>query len=208
MSPLLQAYVVCWSSLCLLAGALVLQDRKTFFAEWHHYARFLCVPWKLAVFAPALVFVTFAGRYTNDETWDVVSGGGMSVLTFLTAPWSIGTCFKVIRGERPARLLVVALALWQFSSCGFYDGYLYVRDGAYSSRWFGNLLLSPFIYLCAGLLWNLEARSRWLAALSFLRRDWPAPPEDARFGPIVLMGLPFAIAGFVVLVAFVRWPGL
>lgn len=205
MSPSLQAYVVGWLSFCLLATAIVVRERKTFAAEWRQYARFLCVPWKLAVFAPALVFVSFAGRYTNDETWDVVSGGGMSVLTFLSAPWSVGTVYKVICRKRPVRLLVVAVALWLFSSCWFYDGYLYLRDGAYSARWFGNLLLSPFIYLCAGLLWNLEAKSRWLAALSFLREDWPAPPADRRFGPIVLMGLPFAIAGFVFLVAFVQW---
>jgi hypothetical protein len=32
------------------------------------------VPWKLRLFVPALLFVTFAGRFTNDETWDVVTG--------------------------------------------------------------------------------------------------------------------------------------
>lgn len=205
MSPSLQVYVVCWLSFCCLAVATAIVDRRTLSAEWREYARFLCVPWKLAMFAPALVFVTFAGRFTNDETWDVVCGGGMSVLTFLTAPWAVGTVYKAIRRERGPGFLVVAAALWLFSSSWFYDGYIYLRDGAYTTRWFGNLLLSPFIYLCAGLLWNLEARSRWLAALSFLRPDWPAPPQDRRFGPIVLMGLPFAVAGFVVLVAFVEW---
>lgn len=205
MPPSLQAYAATWISFCILAAAIVVKDRRALSAEWRQYVHFLCLPWKLAVFAPALVFVTFAGRYTNDETWDVVVGGGMSVLTFLSAPWAVGTVWKGFRRERPARLMLLAAALWLFSSCWFYDGYLLLRDGAYTSRWFGNLLLSPFIYLCAGLLWNHEARSRWLAALSFLREDWPAPPTDRRFGPIVLMGLPFALAGFVVLVAFVGW---
>ncbi len=129
----------------------------------------------------------------------------MSILTFLSAPWSVGTVHAVFRRRRPARWLIVAAALWLFSSSWFYDGYLYLRDGSYTERWFGNLLLSPFIYLCAGQLWSLEARSRWLAGLSFVREDWPAPPEDERFTPILLMGLPFAIAGFYVLVAFVKW---
>ncbi len=205
MTPSLRVYVACWLSFCVVALALAVRERRTLAAEWRQYARFLCVPWRLAVFAPALLFVTFAGRYTNDETWDAVSGGGMSALTFLTAPWAVGTVYRVIRRQRPARLLVVAAALWLFSSCWFYDGYLYLRDGAYTTRWLGNLLLSPYIYLCAGLLWSLEARSRWLAGLAFLRPDWPAPPHDPRFLPIVLMALPFAVAGFVFLVGFVEW---
>lgn len=208
MSPALQAYVAGWLSFCALAAVLGLRDRTAFAAEARLYARFLCVPWKLAVFAPALLFVTFAGRLTNDETWDVICGGGMSVLTFLTAPWAVGTVYKVILRQRGPRHLVVAAALWLFSAAWFYDGYLLLRDGAYTARWLGNLMLSPFIYLCAGLVWNLEARTRWLGALSFLRADWPAPPPDPRFGPVVLMGLPFAVAGFIVLVTFVKWPGL
>lgn len=33
-----------------------------------------------------ILFVTFAGRYTNDETWGPVTGSGMAILTFQTAP--------------------------------------------------------------------------------------------------------------------------
>jgi hypothetical protein len=45
--------------------------------EWREYLSFHGVPWKLCLFVPALLFVTFAGRYTNDETWDLVTGSGM-----------------------------------------------------------------------------------------------------------------------------------
>jgi hypothetical protein len=54
------------------------------------------------------------GRYTNDETWDWVTGSGMAILTFLTAPWSIGLIYLVFVGRRPVRYLVVALALLLF----------------------------------------------------------------------------------------------
>jgi len=160
---------------------------------------------------PAFFFVTFAGRLTDDETWDWVTGSGMAVLTFLTAPWSIGLIHQVLVGRRPCRYLIVAVVLLLFSSSWFYDGYMLWRDGTYTQRWAGNLVLSPFIYVAAGLLWNLEAKeSKGFHddsgfRLSFLRPDWPSRPIDTRFGPLVFVSIPFiVIAGFV-LVAFVGW---
>jgi hypothetical protein len=68
--------------------------------------------------------------FTNDETWDAVTGAGMAVLTFLTAPWSVGLGYQVVVGRRPARYVIVALALMLFSSSWFYDAYLLLRDGS------------------------------------------------------------------------------
>lgn len=141
---------------CLVAVGILVKDRANLRIELSHYRRFLFIPWKLLVFIPAFLFVTFAGRFTDDETWDVMSGGGMSLLTFLTAPWVLGLFYQTLKGWRPKRYMVVAFALCLFSSSWFYDIYLLWRDGEYTSRWFGNLLLSPTIYVAAGLLWNLE----------------------------------------------------
>src|SRR5437867_7318139 len=91
-------YVTCWVAFCLLATAILVLDRGRLRGEWRPYLSFLCVPWKVALFVPALLFITFAGRYTDDETWDVVTGLGMSILTFLTAPWSLGLLFQVLAG--------------------------------------------------------------------------------------------------------------
>jgi hypothetical protein len=72
-------------------------------------------------------------------------------------------------------------------------------------------MLSPFIYGAAGLLWNLEAkdsgnfRDRWDYRLSFVRADWPSRPLDTRFGPLVLVSIPFILIAAFVLVAFVGW---
>jgi hypothetical protein len=163
------------------------------------------------VFAPAFIFVSVAGRYTNDETWDFGTGSGMAILTFLTAPWAIGLIYQVLIGRRPLRYLVVALALLLFSSSWFYDGYLLWRDGFYTRRWAGNLMLSPFIYVAAGLLWNLEAKDSWdfhdqrSFRFSFVRADWPSRPIDTRFGPLLLVSIPFILVAAFVLVAFVGW---
>ncbi|HLY54216.1 MAG TPA: hypothetical protein VKS60_01585, partial [Stellaceae bacterium] len=152
LSPFFARYVASWVSFCLVAGFILFLDRRRLWPEWRAYSAFLLVPWKLALFVPASLFVTFAGRYTNDETWDVVTGSGMSILTFLTAPWSVGLIYQVLTGRRPVRYLIVAGALLLFSSSWFYDGYLLWRDGVYTPRWWGNLILSPVIYSAAGLL--------------------------------------------------------
>jgi hypothetical protein len=97
-SPFFVKYIALWASFCLVAAAILVWDRKRLVPEWREYWRFLNVPWKLCLFAPAFLFVTFAGRYTNDETWDVVTGSGMAILTFLHGN----------RGGTPRRLGAVA----------------------------------------------------------------------------------------------------
>jgi hypothetical protein len=207
----LAEYIAIWGSFCLAALGILVWDRERLRPEWRQYLGFLAVPWKLLLFVPALVFVTFAGRFTNDETWDVVTGSGMAVLTFLTAPWAVGVTYQVFVGRRPGRYLIVALALMLFSSSWFYDGYLLLRDGGYTRRWLGNLMLSPIIYVAAGLLWNLEARggsgfhSDSGFRLSFVREDWPSRPVDMRFGPIMYVSVPFILIAAFVLVEFVGW---
>ena len=113
-----------------------------------------------------LVFVTFAGSFTDDETRDVVTGSGMAVLTFLTAPWSVGVAYQVFVRRRPTRYLIVALAVMLFSSSWFYDAYLLLRDGEYTRGWLGDLMLSPIVYVAAGVLWNLEPKPAGMASLA------------------------------------------
>jgi hypothetical protein len=214
ISPFFVKYIAIWVAFCCLAVAILIWDRKPLMPEWREYGRFLTVPWKLWLFVPALLFVTFAGRFTNDETWDVVTGSGMAILTFLTAPWAVGLIYQVLVGRRPWRYLIVALALLLFSSSWFYDAYLLWRDGAYTGRWLGNLMLSPWIYVAAGLLWNLEAKPSVSFhddsgfRLSFVREDWPIRPVDTRFRPIMFVSIPFILIAAFVLVEFVGWKGL
>jgi hypothetical protein len=211
ISPFFVRYIAIWISFCVVAIFILMRDWKRLLPMWREYLSFLFVPWKLCLFVPAFLFVTFVGRYTNDETWDLVTGSGMATLTFLTAPWSIGLVYQVLVGRRPLRYLVVAMALLLFSSSWFYDSYLLWRDGFYTPRWAGNLMLSPFIYVAAGMLWNLEAkdsgdfRDGREFCFSFVRADWPSRPADTRFGPLVLVSIPLIVIAAFVLVAFVSW---
>src|SRR3984957_14853042 len=187
ISPFFVKYIAIWTSFCLVALLILAWDRKRLLPEW---------------------------RLTDDETWDWVTGSGMAILTFLTAPWVVGLIYQVLTRRRPLRYLVVTLALLLFSGSWLYDGYLLWRDGAYTQRWAGNLMLSPFIYVAAGMLWNLEAKpSAGLHddsgfQLSFVREDWPSRPVDTRFGPISFVSIPLILIATFVLVAFVNWQGL
>ncbi|HEY8027854.1 MAG TPA: hypothetical protein VIF60_25170 [Burkholderiaceae bacterium] len=209
--PFFLKYTADWILFCLAAVVILMRDRRQVAAEWRDYLPFLFVPWKWCVFIPAALFVTFAGRYTNDETWDVITGSGMSVLTFFTAPWAIGLFFQVAAGRRALRYMIVVIALTLFSSSWFYDGYLLWRDGSYTHRWLGNLMLSPIIYMTAGLFWNLESTgngdffARSSFRFAFVRHDWPSRPDDTRFAPIALVSMPLVLLAAYVLVGFVGW---
>lgn len=203
--PRLMWYLLGWVAFCLGALAILVRDRARVCGELPRYGQFLVMSWKLVVFVPALLFVTFAGRFTDDETWDVVSGGGMSLLTFLTAPACIGWIYQVFVGRRPLRYLWVAAGVLLFSSSWFYDGYLLLRDGHYTTRWWSNLMLSPVLYGTAGLLWNLEAGGPRGVRLGFQRPDWPSRPADTRVFPIFFAAIPLVLMAVFILVAFVRW---
>jgi hypothetical protein len=197
-------YIAGWCAFTVLAALVAFRYVRL---AWRDALAFLLVPWKVAVFVPAILFVTFAGRFTDDETWDVVSGAGMSILTVLTAWWSVGTGVRVVRRMAHPRELVVALGATLFSASWFYDGYLLLRDGAYTQRWLGNLMLSPTIYLCAGLLSNLELDDRGRLGFSFLRPDWPRPLASARKISLamVLVSIPLVAIAAWFLVGFVGW---
>jgi len=198
-------YVPFWISFCLLAMGLAYRDRMRLLPEWSIYRRFLFIPsWKPALFVPPFLVLAFGGRFTDDETWDAVTGAGMSILTFVTAPWALGAAYQALAGKRPWRDLILSAALALFSASWFYDGYLLLRDGVYTRRWLGNLILSSITYVAAGLFWNLEAKVGGIR-LSFMRPDWPTPPADKRFGPIIVFALPLALIAAWMIVGFVRW---
>jgi hypothetical protein len=198
-------YVVGWSTFCLLAVLIVLVDRQRLRQEWAGYLKFMAVPWKLVIFIPTLIFVTLAGHFTDDETWDVVVGSGMAIFTFATSPLSVGLVYQVCTGRKGIRYLIVAAALGLFSASWFYDGYLLWRDGQYTSRWLGNLCLSPLAYTAGGILWNLESDARGRYWLAFLRPDWPHPSPQRRTCPPLYLLVPPTLVAAYILLGFVRW---
>jgi hypothetical protein len=199
------AYLSFWIFLTAIGLAVAAADRRMA-VDLRPYLKFLCIPWKIAVLVPAALFVTFAGRFAFDDTWDTVTGGGMSVLTYLTAPWAVGTAYLVAMGQRPARHGFIALVACLFSASWFYDAWLLYRDGYYSPMWLPNLLLSPFLYVAGGLLWNLEVDGEGRPMFGFFRKDWPAPPKHRQEGRwLALVCLPPILIVATVLRFCVTW---
>lgn len=211
--PFGRLYIAAFSLVTLVALAVAVRTRPRITLLRPDYRRLLTRPWKLATFALALVAMVGIAPYTGDPSWDAVTGGGMSLLAFTTAPWSVGVLFRRVRvreGRPGGRELFCAVVAWLFSASWSYDAYLYLRDGRYISFWLENLFASSALYLICGVLWSLEpappGRGLLGATLAFARPDWPAPaPSSARLGRAawaaalliaftVLLMVPFLIA--------------
>jgi hypothetical protein len=202
---LLSAYVAVWTS-ATIAAVVAASISPAIRAELGDYCRFLLVPWKLAVFVPAAVFVTFAGRFAYDDTWDIVAGGGMSLLTYLTAPWAVGVFYRCGKGLRPRWHELIALVACLFSASWFYDGWLLIRDGSYPATWLPNLGISPALYLLGGALWNLELDAAGKPTFGFLRQEWPKPPSAPQARPMLfLLSLPPILLAAFILLFSVKW---
>jgi len=185
-------YVAAWGSACVVALIIYLRERASYPVSRPDYWRFLATPWRLATFAVAGGAITFMAPYTSDPTWDCTDGLFMSVLAFTTAPWTVGTIYRVLRGRLPFRQAYVACCVWLFSASWSYDLYILLRDGLYPPTWFPNIFASSVLYVSAGLLWSLDWKDGRGAIFSFMEDEWP-PSNAARtpFRKIWWVALPF-----------------
>ena len=200
MTPFLWCYLAAWMGTCLLAGALMWRQRRQLPLLGQDYRRYLAAPWKLSSFAVAFTGIVWIAPYTGDPTWDYLDAGFMALLTFTTAPWSVGTLHRYLNGSRRHTHAYIAACLWLFSASWSYDGYLLLRDGRYPETWLPNIAASSVLYVAAGLMWNLE----WLPGrgviFGFMRIDWPTPLPNDGLVRVIAFALPFmAIASAAIL---------
>lgn len=193
MSTFFSAYIFCWTLTCLIAVFLYIRDKNIYAFSHVNYWQFLFIRWKVITFLIATIGMTVIAPYTGDTTWDYFDALFMSVLTFLTAPWSMGAIYKVVKKELPLSQGFVAVCLWMFSASWSYDLYILIRDGEYPITWFANIFASSALYILAGLLWNLEHRVERGVIFSFMERDWPMPLRDSGFKEIVWIALAIMI---------------
>ena len=141
--------------------------------------------------------------YTGDPTWDYFDAFFMAVLTYLTAPWSIGAIYNVIKGRLNRSQAFVALCLWMFSASWSYDLYLVLRDGDYPATWFSNIFASSVLYISAGLFWSLDWIQGRGVTFAFMENNWPYSTSNAALSKIVPYMLPFMIlVSFLILYIF------
>ncbi len=128
--------------------------------------------------------------YTGDPTWDAFDAGFMSILTFSGAPWAIGSVYRAGAGKLPRKQIFVAFVLWMFTASWSYDLYILIRDGRYPLTWFPNIFASSFLYITAGLLWNLDWKESRGVVLSFREETWPQASQTKVFKKILWSALP------------------
>jgi hypothetical protein len=202
MNTFFVAYLFCWAFACLIASVLYIRDKSAYALSHANYWRFIFIRWKIITFLIASTGMTVIAPYTGDPTWDYVDAAFMSVLTFLTAPWSVGTLYKMVKKELSLKQGFVAACLWMFVASWSYDLYILIRDGEYPMTWFANIFASSALYFMAGLLWNLEYRPKRGVIFSFMEADWPTPIPDSGFSKVFWFAMPIMVMVAAVILVF------
>lgn len=201
-TPYAYVYIFCWSLLCIAGMVVGWRNWSDCTLFRRIYLRTLLVPWKLFLFAIALGFFVLVAPYAGDPTWDRIDATFMAVFTYASAPWSVGTLYRWLRGRERGQLAFVAMCVWMFSASFSYDLYIFVRQGFYPSSWWSNIIASSVLYSSAGLLWSLEVRPERGVVFSFMMDPWFEPEARSR-GGLAMVGYAFA---FVLLVIAMMLP--
>lgn len=195
-------YLFSWIVFCFVNFYFLIKNPSEFTLTSTPYLKFLLRPWKIVTFIVATLGIILIAPYTGAPTWDYIDAALMSILTFVTAPWSIGTLYRGIKFKVVNKSEILAVCLWMFSASWSYDLYLLLRDGYYPYTWFSNIFASSILYVCAGLFWNLDWRMNRGVTFSFLEKNWFSIDKLFNFNRIVWVGLLFMILVFVIIISF------
>ena len=198
-------YTAGWLILCAGAAGLLLRYPFRFSLLQPGYWRLILEPWKVLTFSIATISFMIMAPYTGDPTWDWFDALFMSVLTYVSAPWCVGVLYRSIRRQESWQPLYVALCCWFFSASWAYDLYIWVLDGMYPLTWTSNIVASSFLYLMAGLLWNLEWIQGTGLSFAFMHSDWPLSPGRPDWR-IVWLALPVILIVAVLMARFLTSP--
>ena len=208
LEPLFLAYIGGWGLACVVAIALVARRPAAFEITRRQYREYLLQPWKLATFAIATAGITVIAPYTGDPTWDYFDAIMMSVLTFATAPWAVGTLYRTVRGRSGVAQAYVAICAMLFSASWCYDLYLVFRDGYYPLTWWSNMAASSILYLLAGMLWSLEWRPVRGVTFGFMEEGWPDPAHARGFAKLAWFALPIMLLVSIMILSFLWTSGM
>lgn len=193
MTLALTVYMGGYLLACVIAAVIAARERRTISLLSMGYRKFMVVPWKLASFAVAAIGMIWIAPYTIDPYWDYYDAAFMSLLTFVSAPWAVGTLYLFLRRKASAAHAYVALCCWLFSASWSFDLYILLRDGEYPMVWFPNIFASSVLYVAAGLMWNLEWRQNRGVIFAFMEEGWPQAAAQASFVRVLGYAMPFMI---------------
>ncbi len=193
MTTLFTAYLSGYSLACVVAIGLMIRERASLILFRPEYRRYMASGWKLVTFAVAAIAMTVVAPYTGDPTWDYFDASFMSILTYLTAPWAVGTLYLALHRRSKAVHVYIAVCVWMFSVSWAYDVYILLKSGYYPATWLPNIVLSSILYFAAGLLWNLQRKEGRGVVFGFMEPGWPDPSNELGFRQIVWFAMPIMI---------------
>jgi len=193
ITPAFKIYLASYVAACMLAGILAYRERHSLTLFAFAYRRFLFTPWKVITFFVAALSMVIMAPYTGDPTWDYIDASFMSVLTFLTAPWAVGTLYLALKRRARVTHVFIAACVWMLSVSWAYDVYILLINGYYPPTWLPNIMLSSILYFAAGLMWNLQRREGRGVVFGFMEPDWPDPDRELGFRQVVWFALPIMI---------------
>lgn len=172
---------------------MYLRERDLYVLSHRDYWRSILKPWKIVSFLVAAISFMVMAPYTGDPTWDAFDAGFMSVFTFATAPWAVGSIYRMITGRLPVKQFPVIFAVWMFTVSWSYDIYIFIRDGCYPLTWLSNIAASSLLYFLAGILWSIDWKEGKGVVLSFREEVWPYASSARVFGKIIWFALPVMV---------------
>ena len=193
LTPAFAAYLTAYSIACIVAAFLMYRERDALILFQQNYRRYMTSTWKIVTFVIAASGMIIIAPLTGDPTWDYFDAAFMSVLTFLTAPWSVGTLYLALNGKGKPSHAYIAVCIWMFSASWAYDVYILVKHGYYPPTWLPNIILSSILYFAAGLMWNLQRKEGRGVVFGFMESGWPDPARELGFRQIVWFALPIMI---------------
>ena len=196
-------YIACYVSASALACAVLYRKRQSLVLFSRRYREFLSTPWKLVTFLIAAGGMIVIAPYTGDPTWDYVDAGFMSLLTYLTAPYAVGTLYRFLRRKAGIAEAYLSACLWMISTSWSYDLYILLKNGYYPPTWWSNIILSSILYFAAGMMWNLQFRPDRGAVFGFRQENWPNPEYDMGFAKIGWFALPLMVLVSAMILPFI-----
>lgn len=193
LTPAFTAYLAVYTLACALAAILMIRERKTLVLFRPEYRKFITSKWKLLTFAVAALSMIVMAPYTGDPTWDYFDASFMSILTFLTAPWAVGTLYLALRRRARPVHVYIAACVWMLSVSWLYDVYIILKHGYYPPTWLPNIILSSILYFAAGLMWSLQGKEGRGVIFGFMEPDWPNPDHELGFRQVMWFALPIML---------------
>ena len=183
---LIKLYLPIWLALITIAICICIKNKENISLFTTAYARYILVKWKLIILFVSLILINVGSWFYYDPTWDYLNGTYMTILTYLTAPWVVGTIYR-------KKHTYVGCCIALFSCSWSYDAYLLIRDGVYTDFWLINLYMSLIGYILFGLLLNMQWTKDKGMVFGFMLNNWPALEANNNIKKIVLYCMPFVI---------------